>query len=69
MQYETNVTKTYEVKEMAVGASAAAASSINTPVNVATYNTQGSKYYKGRPIQSQPRPTVRDGNLNNSYNR
>lgn len=67
MQHETIVTKTYEVQESIAGASAAAASPISTPVT--TYNNQGSKYYKGRPIQSQSRPTARDGNLNNSYNR
>lgn len=63
-QHETHVTKGYEVKETTTGAMA---NPTSTPVTAATYNTQGTKYYKGRPIQSQPRPTIRDGN--NSYNR
>ncbi|VVC42517.1 Hypothetical protein CINCED_3A018464 [Cinara cedri] len=70
LQHETNVRKEYGVKGMI---SDATTNSISTPVTTAAYNTQGSKYYKGRPIQSQPiqsqpRPTIRDGNLNNSYN-
>ncbi|KAE9544096.1 hypothetical protein AGLY_001785 [Aphis glycines] len=65
LQLETNTTKVYEVKEPTVGASA---KPINTSITTSSYNAQTSKYYKGRPIQSQPR-TSRDGNINNSYNR
>lgn len=64
MKNETNAVKGYDVKE----SPGAMAKPISTPVSTNAYNTQASKYYKGRPIQSQPR-TTRDGNLNNSYNR
>lgn len=66
MQLETNTTKVYEVKEPTVGATAKPMN--NTFTTTSSYNAQASKYYKGRPIQSQPR-TSRDGNINNSYNR
>jgi len=62
----TNTTKTYEDKELSVDA--AAAKPMNTSMTTSSYNTQASKYYKGRPIQSQPRIT-RDGPINNTYNR
>lgn len=39
----------------------------STSVTTTAHNSQASKYYKGRPIQSQPR-TTRDGN-SNSYHR
>lgn len=61
--HETNVTKECDAKESIAGASTKPCTSITTTA----YNSQPSKYYKGRPIQSQPR-TGRDGNLNNSYN-
>lgn len=65
MKNETNTVKRYDVKESTSGVMS---KPISTSVSTNTYNTQASKYYKGRPIQSQPR-TTRDGNLNNSYNR
>lgn len=69
VEHEANATKGYEVmntvKESTIGATA---KPMNMPVTTTAYNTQASKYYKGRPIQSQPR-TTRDGSLNNSYNR
>lgn len=65
MQLETNTTKVYEVKEPIAGATA---KPMTTSITNSSYNAQTSKYYKGRPIQSQPR-TSRDGNINNSYNR
>jgi len=65
VQLETNTTKVDEVKEPTVGATAKPISTLPT---TSSYNVQASKYYKGRPIQSQPR-TSRDGNINNSYNR
>lgn len=64
LQHETNVTKGFEIKE---STAVATTKPLNIPVTNG-YNTQASKYYKGRPIQSQPR-TSREGNLNNSYNR
>lgn len=67
LQYEANTAKGLEVKGATGIAGAAAMRPISTPVTTTVYNTQSSKYYKGRPIQSQPR-TIRDGNLNNSYN-
>lgn len=60
---QENTTKSNEGKETTAGATA---KPISTTVTV--YNPQSSKYYKGRPIQSQSR-TPRDGNLNSSYNR
>ncbi|CAI6357219.1 unnamed protein product [Macrosiphum euphorbiae] len=66
VQLETNTTKVYEVKEPTVGATAKPMN--NTFTTTSSYNAQASKYYKGRPIQSQPR-TSREGNINNSYNR
>jgi len=63
VELETTTTKVYEVKEP-VGATAKPMNTFTT----SSYNAQSSKYYKGRPIQSQPR-TSRDGNINNSYNR
>lgn len=65
MNNDTNTVKEYDVQE---SITKAATKPINTPVSTNTYNTQASKYYKGRPIQSQPR-TTRDGHLNNSFNR
>jgi len=64
VQLETNTTKVYEVKEPVD----ATAKPMNTFTTTSSYNAQANKYYKGRPIQSQPR-TSRDGNINNSYNR
>jgi len=65
VELETSTTKVYEVKEPTVGATV---KPINTFTTTCSYNAQASKYYKGRPIQSQSR-TSRDGNINNSYNR
>lgn len=67
LQHEVNTTKGFEVKDSTAGASTSAVRPISTPVTTTVYNTQSSKYYKGRPIQSQSR-TTRDGHLNNSYN-
>lgn len=63
LQNENNETKGLQVKEPP----GSTAKPISTSVTSTSYNTQPSKYYRGRPIQSQPR-TTRDGSINNNYN-
>jgi len=67
LQDETSITKECEVKE-STDDGGSAAKPIDTPVTTNTYNTQATKYYKGRQAQPQPR-TMRDGNYNNNFNR
>lgn len=65
MESETSITKEFEEKELTTDVTK---KPISTPITTTAQNSQASKYYKGRSIQSQPRSS-RDGNLNNSYNR
>jgi len=57
--------ETDTTKESATGG-ATVKPAVTTAVTM--YNSQAAKYYRGRPIHSQSR-TMRDGHINNSFNR